>query len=118
MKIMEADKNIERTGPISARASKSYEVSPEKLAPAIEKAIHTSKRWRLESSSDETIKAVRTTRLFKFEDDVAVEISGSGEESRALFESASRVGNTDLGQNRRNLKELLKAVERELAGKP
>ncbi|MBA2694159.1 MAG: DUF1499 domain-containing protein [Rubrobacter sp.] len=107
-------KDIERTGPKSARAEVSYEVPAEKLASAIERAIHTSKRWRLGSSSNGTIKAVRTTRIFKFEDDITIKISGDDENAHAVFESASRVGNSDLGQNRRNLRELLPAIEREL----
>ncbi len=115
---MKADKNIERTGLKSARAARSYDVSAESLASAVEGAIRSLKRWEIEASSNRGIQAVRSTRLFGFKDDVNINISGSGEESHATFESASRVGNTDLGQNRRNLRELLAAVERELAGKP
>lgn len=115
---MKADKNIERTGPISARAERSYDVSAEDLAIAIEEAIHALKRWRIEASSNGAIRAVRTTRLFGFEDDAAINISGTLEGSHSTFESASRVGKSDLGQNPRNLKELLAAVDRELAGKP
>lgn len=108
--------DIERTGPRSARAARSYETSAENLASAVERAIHALDRWRLEASTDGAIRAVRSTRLFKFEDGVTVEISGGGESSHAVFESESRVGHTDLGQNRRNLKELLAAVDRNLDG--
>lgn len=111
---MKADKNIERTGPKSARATRTYGVSAESLASAVERAIRSLRRWEVEASSGGAVQAVRTTRLFKFKDDVAVKISGSGEESHATFESASRVGNSDLGQNPRNLRELFAAVDREL----
>jgi uncharacterized protein (DUF1499 family) len=115
---MEFMEDIERTGPKSARAEKSYDVSAESLASAIGKSIHSSKRWEVEASSNGGIRAVRSTRILGFKDDVKISISGSGEESHALFESASRVGKSDLGQNRRNLREFLAAVDRELAGKP
>lgn len=114
MKEPENRQNIEKTSPNSARGEVSYEASSEELALAIERAMRSLKRWRIEASSDGTIKAVRSTRILKFEDDVAVEVSGDGGLSRAVFESASRVGNYDLGQNRRNLRELLAAVDREL----
>ncbi len=106
-------KDIQRTGPISARAARSYETSAKDLASAVERAIQSLKRWRIEASSDGEIQAVRSTRIFKFEDDVNIKISGS-ESSHAVFESASRVGKSDFGQNRRNLTELLTAVDREL----
>ncbi|CAN5678976.1 MAG: DUF1499 domain-containing protein [Actinomycetota bacterium] len=111
---MEADKSIERTGPKSARAARSYDVSAERLASAIEKAIRSLRRWEAEASSNGDIRAVRSTRLLKFKDDVTVKISGGEEASEATFESESRIGKSDLGQNPKNLEELLSAVDREL----
>ncbi len=112
---------IKRTGPKSARAVRSYEASAEKLNSAIDRAIRSLKRWRIEKASDGGIEAVRSTRFLRFEDDVRIRISGSvsgsGEKSEAVFESASRVGHTDFGQNRRNLKELLAAVDEALANR-
>jgi uncharacterized protein (DUF1499 family) len=65
---------------------------------------------------------VRRTRLFRFADDVRVGCSGrqdgGGETARATFESASRLGRYDLGQNGRNLRELLGAVEEEIRRGP
>lgn len=112
---MEANETIERTSPKSARTEVSYDVSDESLASAVEAAIHSLKRWEVESSSDGAVRAVRSTRLLKFKDDVNITISGSGEgSSHATFESESRIGKSDLGQNPKNLEELLSAVEREL----
>lgn len=107
-------KDIEKTGPKSARAERSYEVSPENLASAARRAIHSLRRWEVEASSNGIVQATRTTRILKFKDDVAIKISGGDGKSHAVFESASRVGKSDLGQNRRNLRELLAAVDREL----
>lgn len=110
--------DIERTGPKSARAERSYDTLAESLQSATRRAIHSLKRWEVEASSNGGVRAVRSTRILKFKDDVAIKISGIGEASHATLESASRVGKSDLGQNRRNLRELFAAVEGELAGKP
>ncbi len=62
------------------------------------------------------MRAVRRTRLFPFADDVSVERSGPDDGAgpvRETFESASRVGRHDLGQNGRNLPELLRGRGRE-----
>lgn len=114
---MEENHEIERTSPNSARAVKSYDISPAQLNSEIRRAIHSLKRWKIESESGGKIEAVRSTRLFKFKDDVRIEISGPApgdEKSEAVFESASRVGKSDLGQNERNLKELLEAIDQAL----
>lgn len=110
--------DIERTSPKSARVERTYDVSAERLASAVEKAIRSLGRWEVEASpADGDGRAVRSTRLLKFKDDVKIEISGKAEKSHATFESESRVGKSDLGQNPKNLEELLSAVDREL-GEP
>ena len=62
---------------------------------------------------------VRKTRVFSCENDVTVRLtpagsSGASTNTWAELESAARVGRWDLGQNERNLKELLAAIERRL----
>ncbi|MGF1472914.1 MAG: DUF1499 domain-containing protein [Rubrobacteraceae bacterium] len=106
--------NFDRPTPNSARARRAYPATPQKLLTAVEKAIEELPRWSLQHSDDEELSAVRQTRLFRFKDDVTVHIEQTGESSEALFESASRVGKGDLGQNPRNLQELLEAVDRHL----
>ncbi len=59
------------------------------------------------------MRAVRTTPLFRFRDDVTVRVHADGDGTRAEVTSASRIGKGDLGQNPRNIKELLRAVDRE-----
>ena len=62
------------------------------------------------------MRAVRTTRLFRFRDDVKVRVYARADGAGSELTGASRVGKNDLGQNFRNIKELLQAVERETGG--
>ncbi|MGH3086105.1 MAG: DUF1499 domain-containing protein [Rubrobacteraceae bacterium] len=105
---------IKRTGLNSAAVARPYETSADDLASAVRRAIGSLKRWRVEGEAGGKSMAVRSTRLFGFEDDVTIKISGFGKKSEAVFESKSRAGHYDFGQNRRNLKELLEAIERSL----
>ena len=79
-------------------------------------AILTLPRWEVHDSSGPVIWAVRTTRLWRFRDDVFVLVEPQGDSSIVLARSASRVGKGDLGQNRRNLHELWRALERSQPG--
>lgn len=106
--------DFERPTPNSARARRAYSASPQELMAAVERAIEGLPRWSLLDSDDEKLSAVRRTRLFRFKDDVTVRVTTLGDGSEAYIESASRVGKGDLGQNRRNLKELLEAVNLKL----
>ncbi len=59
------------------------------------------------------MRAVRKTRLFGFEDDVTARVCPDPDGARLGLTSASRLGKGDLGQNPRNLTELLRAIDRE-----
>jgi uncharacterized protein (DUF1499 family) len=48
---------------------------------------------------------------------VEARVEAAGDGSRAELSSASRLGKSDLGQNPRNLQELLEALDRYLAGR-
>lgn len=104
----------ERPTPNSAQTRRAYSATPERLTAAIEEAIESLPRWALQNSADGELHATRQTRLFGFEDDVTVRIVEQASGSEARFESASRVGKGDLGQNPRNLRELLETIDREL----
>ena len=64
---------------------------------------------------------MRRTRL-GFKDDVSVHLTerktGAHTNTHAAFRSGSRQAVYDFGQNRRNLGELLDAIDRELRGNP
>ncbi len=105
---------IERPTPNSARASRTYPVDPGRLLAAVRRAVGELPRWRLGDSAENEVQAVRTTRLFRFRDDVTARVTPAPDGARLELTSASRVGKGDLGQNPRNIKELLRAVDREV----
>ena len=72
-------------------------------------------RWQLveqnESGGIIQLHFVRATPLWRFKDDIRVRIApAAGGGSLLTAESRSRVGKGDLGQNPRNLRELLGAI--------
>jgi len=59
---------------------------------------------------------VRTTRLMRYKDDVMVTLKRVGNETSVDVFSRSRVGKGDLGQNPRNIRELLAHIASFTAG--
>jgi uncharacterized protein (DUF1499 family) len=80
------------------------------VAAATRHLPHWEYRGRMERDGAVEIHLVRTTRLFRFKDDVTVRVRDLGEVREVSAVSASRLGRGDLGQNPRNLKELLSAL--------
>jgi uncharacterized protein (DUF1499 family) len=86
---------------------------PGELADVVVAAVQELPRWELIEQSREPnveLHFVRTTGLMRFRDDVRVRIEPVGGGSRLSAVSRSRVGKGDLGQNPRNLRELLDKV--------
>ena len=103
----------------SAATARTYPIGAEELRDVIESVVGELPGWSLAGLSEGEIRAVRRTRLFGFEDDVSIRIwemkdSGISRNARADFRSASRVGLWDLGQNGRNLRELVSTIDRKL----
>lgn len=67
-------------------------------------------RWRIVDSSGPVVWLTRTTRVFRFVDDIHLLLEARGDSVAVHARSASRVGKGDLGQNRRNLAELWAAI--------
>lgn len=105
---------IERPTQNSARTTREYPVPPEELHATLRRAVENLSGWTLESVDEAGLRAVRKTRVFRFRDDVEARVETTGGGSRVELSSASRLGRSDLGQNPRNLRELLDAVEREI----
>jgi uncharacterized protein (DUF1499 family) len=61
------------------------------------------------------LRFVRTTPVLRFKDDVDVEIFANGPTCSISASSKSRIGKGDLGQNPRNLKELMAALRKRAA---
>ena len=84
---------------------------PAELADAVAQAAGQLPRWELvERTEDDRqvrLHFVRTTGILRFKDDIRVRIEPAARGSRLSAESRSRVGKGDLGQNPRNLRELL-----------
>ena len=103
----------------SAATARTYPIGAEELRDVIERVVGELPGWSLAGLSEGEIRAVRRTRLFGFEDAVSLRIwemsdSGVSWNARADFRSTSRVGLWDLGQNGRNLRELVAAIDRKL----
>ncbi len=74
---------------------------------AIEDAV-SSNGGTVVSSTESTVEALFVTSLLKFKDDVSFELD---EEAKMLhFRSASRVGHSDLGANRKRMQTLIPKI--------
>lgn len=85
---------------------------PEVVRARLIEAIAGMPRWAIADSSGPVLWATRTTRVFRFVDDVYLLPVARGDSTVVLARSASRLGKSDLGQNRRNLAELWSALDR------
>jgi uncharacterized protein (DUF1499 family) len=88
---------------------------PAELAEVVVAAATKLPRWnlneRIDSDNQVELHFIRSTALWRFKDDIRVRLEPTDTGgSRLTAESRSRVGKGDLGQNPRNLRELLEAV--------
>lgn len=101
--------------PQSPLAALHSDLPPAELANHVIAVVGHLPRWRLikldEGQGLVTIHFVRTTPLAHFKDDVTVRIAPVEGGSVLHAESKSRLGTGDLGQNPRNLRELLDALD-------
>ena len=94
--------------------------SVNEVLAAVEQFASESSMWSLtevdeEVTEPQTLRLVRTTRLFRFQDDVTVQLQVTDAGTCVDVTSQSRVGKGDLGQNPRNIRELLSSLRRILA---
>jgi hypothetical protein len=97
-------------------AEPRFAVPPERLFAASAAAVDAL-GWERVSAPDAGLhRAVVTTRLWQFRDDVLVRVEPGGEGgSRLVVRSVSRVGRGDLGANARHVLDLVAEVRRQLA---
>jgi uncharacterized protein (DUF1499 family) len=104
----------------SASTARTYPVGAEKLARTVEEAVEELPGWTLTSSSDTEVRASRKSRFPGLSHEVTVCLTpspaGAHTNTRAEFRSASRIGLWELGQNRRNVDELIAEIYRKLTG--
>lgn len=89
-----------------------YEAPPELIFEITRKAVD---RLRWEATLDhekKEIKAVVTSKMWKFKDDVTIQIQPAQPSGSLLFvRSASRTGKGDLGANTRHVMDLVQMVD-------
>ena len=101
--------NVAATDPTDDDRRLAPPVLPMPLTQAAAHLTATVKRlsrWKILGTSDSVIWATRSTRLFRFTDDIVILLVPLGDSTRVEARSSSRLGKGDLGQNRRNLAEL------------
>ena len=91
------------------------QLPPDELADQVVKRMRGLDRWTVGSPEKQDdgsylIELVHKTLVFQFKDDVKVTIIPTNDGSKMTATSQSRVGKGDLGQNPRNLKELISRV--------
>jgi uncharacterized protein (DUF1499 family) len=92
-------------------------VPPEALADRVAAAVRPLPNWKLTARTTNAdrveIHFVRTTSLWRFKDDIHARIEPTPSGGSLLTAtSRSRIGKADLGQNPRNLRQLLAAVRK------
>ena len=86
---------------------------PAEALVRVQAVVPTLPRWAIVSvdPASLTVHAIRTTRLWRFVDDITLRLEGTPAGSRVHARSQSRVGKGDFGQNRRNLLYLFASLE-------
>jgi Uncharacterized protein conserved in bacteria len=103
--------------PNCERVSRGYDVPPDTLFAAAQRALESlgpTTLRRPDGRSERRLEAVYRVALV-FKDDVDVAVKARDEEGSALYvRSASRVGHSDLGVNRRRVERFFDALQRAL----
>lgn len=98
-----------------AAGERIFLASPEALRAATADALKDL-GWDWKPGPKGGIFAIWTSRVFRFKDDVGIEIlPADGGRARARVESKSRVGRYDWGQNARHVRDLFSAIESALS---
>jgi uncharacterized protein (DUF1499 family) len=98
--------------PNCERISTDYAVSADRLFARVQTALRDLGPARMQLRPDSMRAAAVYRVAWVFKDDVAVDVESTADGSRLHVRSASRVGQSDLGVNRRRVQRLLDAVDR------
>jgi uncharacterized protein (DUF1499 family) len=97
---------------------RAYSQSEETVAKAARAALERLPRFSFVGAGSgpggSSLQAVATTKVMKFKDDVTVRIKRERGATRVSVKSKSRTGKIDFGQNARNVREFLAALDQEL----
>ncbi len=88
-----------------------FERPADEVVGAIQEAADRIKNWEFIGAAqmDNSTMVVfeRTSRVWRFKDDIVLRVEDQGDRCRLGGESRSRIGYGDLGQNPRNLRRIL-----------
>jgi uncharacterized protein (DUF1499 family) len=97
---------------------REYSARPARVGDAVRDALADRPGWTVVGSGQGpggvVVSAFHETPVLRFKDDVTVTIRRKGGKTIVSVRSRSRVGKFDLGQNARNIRELLQALDAEL----
>ncbi len=95
----------------------SLSLSMPQTLEKIETILSQMSHWNVEKIDREanTLHATRKTRVFRFVDDVFIRLESTSEGTKVHARSQSRKGKGDLGQNKRNIQELFRALQKSAA---
>jgi uncharacterized protein (DUF1499 family) len=85
--------------------------TPIQVAAKLNSEIDSRSRWKTVSQAGSgdniVLHATHATAVFRFIDDIRIELTPGGNDTTHLFASSrSRIGKGDLGQNARNLRQM------------
>ena len=89
-----------------------YDGPADKAIAAIVDVIESSARTTITNQTENRVDAVFVTLIFRFKDDVSFLVDT--DEKKIHFRSASRVGHSDLGANRKRLNALIPQIKAKL----
>ncbi len=99
---------------------REYAANEQKVTEALKAAVAKLPRFAFVGAGrgpgGSEVHYVASTPVLRFKDDVNVRIRREGGKTKVTVRSKSRMGTMDFGQNARNVRELLAALDRELTG--
>ena len=101
--------STQSTDPAKRMPALGFEGEVEPVRAAILDVLAEAPRARVVEAEGDYIHAEFTTPVFRFVDDVEFSVDPGAK--RVEFRSASRVGHSDLGTNRRRMKTLCRRLE-------
>lgn len=95
-----------------------YSLSLDRVFDGVLQAVNRLPRWVLITHEPSTgkIQAEARSRVFRFVDDVRIQVTDSNGVTEVDVRSASRVGRRDFGQNARNVRAFFEALDQQVAG--
>jgi hypothetical protein len=95
----------------SATGEKVFPRHLDIVRTALAKALRTL-GWDSHPSPGGSIAAVWTSPIFRFQDDVTIDLAAVDKGSRVRVRSKSRVGRYDFGQNAKHIRDLFREIEK------